>query len=138
MPTMSSLDRSLNSTPSRLINSPPKTRCNSGFAGSAGIESPQYSNLSITLIAALRLVRFSFELLFAEHLAQDPMPRPAGCQQRSVNRLDAIVKDGLPHEGRQRAGSFVHQKIGRRKVPVATRSAREGGVEPPLRNACEP
>ena len=52
-----------------------------------------------------------------------------------MNGVRTIVGDALPRERGERSGSFVHQKISSRKVPVVARSARERSVETALREA---
>src|ERR1700722_12110481 len=59
MPTMSTLDRSLNSFSSRLTSSPPKTRCSSGLLGWVDICGPQNSYV-INLINLLVLPPYAF------------------------------------------------------------------------------
>ena len=46
------------------------------------------------------------------------MAGDAGGHQRAVNRIGAIVDQRLPRQSRYGATGFVHQKVGRRKVPV--------------------
>ena len=65
------------------------------------------------------------------------MPVPAGRDERPVPRHGTIIGDRPTREGRYRAACFVHQKIGRRKIPVVAVAAGDGDVERALRDAGE-
>ena len=57
------------------------------------------------------------------------MTRTPGGNKRAMQRIGAIVDQGLTRECGQRAAGFVHQKIGSRKVPVVAVVRREGQIE---------
>src|SRR6476646_527967 len=105
MPTMSILSRSLNSTESRLFSSPPNTRWSNCFGvASLILSSPRLSCEHQRLLAKEREKRL--------------VTRTPGGNKRAMQRIGAIVNEGLTRECRQCAAGLVHQKIGSRKVPV--------------------
>ena len=50
--------------------------------------------------------------------------------QHPVRHLRAIVQDGVPRQRRHVTIGFVHDQIGRGKVPIAALATRKGGIEP--------
>ena len=66
------------------------------------------------------------------------MPVAPGGDQHPVPRHGTIIGQRLAAKRRQRAARFVHQKIGRRKVPVVTVAAGDGGVDGALRDPGKP
>src|SRR3954467_2658292 len=105
MPTMSNLSSSLNSTESSDFNSPPNTRWRSCF----GVVSV----MSQFLPGSCERQR-----LLAHQREERLVTRTPGGNKRAMQRIGAIVDEGLTRECRQCAAGLVHQKIGSRKVPV--------------------
>ena len=66
------------------------------------------------------------------------MPVAPGGDQHPVPRLGTIISQRLAAKRGERAARFVHQKVSRRKVPVVTVAARNGGVEGALRDPGKP
>src|SRR4051812_48287677 len=60
-----------------------------------------------------------FLLAIADEAKQPPVPRLTCREERWVCRVGTIVEQGMPRQGGQPAASFVHQKVGGCKVPVA-------------------
>ena len=54
-----------------------------------------------------------------------------------MHRLRAVIGQNLPRQRGQRTAGFVHQKVGRRKVPVVAVAACKSDVERALRDACK-
>ncbi len=65
-------------------------------------------------------------------------PVTVGGQQNSVPQLRSIIEHRATSDMCQRSASFVHQKIGRRKVPVMAVGSGNRDVNSSLRDAGEP
>src|ERR1043165_3642301 len=104
MPTTSSFSKSLNSTDSSDVSSPPNTRCSNCFASVSLMPKSSPSCEHQRLVANQREKRL--------------VTRTPGGDQRAMQRVGAIVNEGLTRERGQCAAGLVHQKIGSRKVPV--------------------
>jgi len=59
--------------------------------------------------------------------------------QHPVRHLAAIILDGFPRQRRHFTIRFLHDQIGRGKIPVPALTAREGHVKPsqPQRQRCD-
>ena len=60
------------------------------------------------------------------------------CHQHPVRHFPAIVEDRLPRKRGHVTIRFLHDQIGRRKVPVAALAARKGRIEPPFGDPAQP
>ena len=58
--------------------------------------------------------------------------------QHPVRHLRAIVCDRVPRERGHVTIRFVHDQIGRGKVPVAALTSRKGGIEPAVGDPAQP
>src|SRR5947208_2162231 len=105
MPTMSSLSKSLNSTESSDFNSPPNTRWSNCFGAVSVI-----GNSSASSSERQRLLAYQRE----ERL----VTRTPGGNKRAMQRIGAVINEGLTLECCQCAAGLVHQKVGSCKVPV--------------------
>lgn len=83
-----------------------------------------------------RLIR-EFGFSVAHELDQRIVARIAGGYQRAVRGLWLVVLKRPTREIRKRPAGFVHQKIGRCKVPVVTSARRERGIKCSVRNTCD-
>jgi hypothetical protein len=63
--------------------------------------------------------------------------RPGG-NQRTVRRVRAVIDKPPPRKLRHHAAGFVHQKVGRRKIPIVAAGRRKGGIERAMPDAGEP
>jgi len=61
-----------------------------------------------------------------------------GGNQRAMHDMRAVIAKPLAGKIGEHAAGFVHQKIGRRKVPVMAAGRGERGIEFSLRDAREP
>ena len=60
------------------------------------------------------------------------------CHQHPVRHLPAIVEDRVPRERGHVTIRFLHDQIGRGKVPVAALAAGKSGIETALRDPAQP
>ena len=60
------------------------------------------------------------------------------CHQHPVRHLPAIVEDRVARKRGHVTIRFLHDQIGRGKVPVAALAAGKGGIEPPSRDPAQP
>ena len=66
------------------------------------------------------------------------MPVSTGCDKHPVPWHRTIVGNRSARQRRKRAARFVHQKIGRRKVPIVAVAAGKSGIAKALRDAYKP
>src|SRR6476660_9593179 len=60
------------------------------------------------------------------------------CHQNPVRHLPAIVEDRVPRERGHVTIRFLHDQIGRGKVPVAALATRKSCIETALRDPAQP
>ena len=60
------------------------------------------------------------------------------CHQHPVRHLPAIVLNRVPRERGHPTTRFLHDQIGRGKVPVAALAAGKGRIEVSLRDPAQP
>ena len=65
------------------------------------------------------------------------MPVPTGRDEHPVSWHGLIIGNISARQGRERAARFVHQKIGRCKVPIMAVAAGKGDVVCALRETGE-
>src|SRR5215207_1349592 len=121
MPTMSSLERSLKSTRSRLSSSPPKTRWRSclplpfsviGLGRTAGSKGRG------------RGTRLSC------HGPDELLMQPArGGEELPVHRLDCVVAEAQTFEGGQPSAGLGQDEVCRGEVPVARVPGNETEID---------
>ena len=58
--------------------------------------------------------------------------------QNPVRHLAAIIQDGVPRQRSHATIRFLHDQIGRGKVPIAALTARKSGIEASLRDPAQP
>ena len=61
-----------------------------------------------------------------------------GGNQRAMHDMRVIIAQRLAGKIGHHAAGFVHQKVGRRKVPVMAAGRGEGGIERAMRDAGQP
>ena len=66
------------------------------------------------------------------------MPATARGDQGFMRRVGSIVGEYSSPDIGQRTACFVHQKVGRRKVPIVARPPRERNIERALGDARQP
>src|SRR5688500_9078426 len=120
MPTMSSWSRFRNSVLCRSVNSPPNTRWSN--CPGLGWSAMQVPSVASSPAAA------SGKLEVACEFEKRAVTLPSGSDQGPVHRTWTIVNRPHSIEVGQQAAGFVHQKIGRGKVPVMTVATRDGDV----------
>ena len=60
------------------------------------------------------------------------------CHQHPVRNLPAIVEDRIPGERGHVTIRFLHDQMGRGKVPVAALATGKGRIEPSVRDPAQP
>ena len=60
------------------------------------------------------------------------------CHQNPMHHLTAIVLNRIPRERRHSTIRFVHDQIGRGKIPVAALTARKSGIEATVGDPAQP
>ena len=60
------------------------------------------------------------------------------CHQHPVRHIPAIVADRVPRKRGHVTIRFLHDQIGRGKVPVAALAAGKGGIQPSLGHPAQP
>jgi hypothetical protein len=71
-------------------------------------------------------------------LKKSRVPVAPSRDKHPVPRHGAIIRQPLAAKRRERAARFVHQKVGRRKIPVVTAAAGDGGVNGSFGDAGKP
>ena len=126
---MSSLSRFLNSMLRHVAHSPPKTRCSNCLE--CGLGRCRHGNRSARVANQLGRCGRSIP----EKFDKRRMPVPTGREQHPVPWHGTIISNGSAPDRGQRAARFVHQKVGRRKVPVVRVVAGNRDVEVAMRDA---
>ncbi len=62
----------------------------------------------------------------------------SGGDQRAVHHVRAIIDKPPPRKVGHHAAGFVHQKVGRRKIPIVAAAGGKGGIELAMRDADKP
>ena len=60
------------------------------------------------------------------------------CHQHPVHHLPAIILDRIPRERRHSTIRFLHDQIGRGKIPIAALAACKSGIQAAVRNPAQP
>src|SRR6516225_6150369 len=129
MPTMSSFLGSLNTTSPIRSSSPPNTRwsnCRERISPPCPILCGPKESLD------------EFALAGFDQIEQRAMPAAPGGDESLVHRIGSVISEYPPLDIGQSAACFVHQKVGRRKVPIAARRRRKRDIECALRDARKP
>ena len=62
----------------------------------------------------------------------------ARCHQHPVRHLPAIIEDRIPRERGHPTIRFLHDQIGRGKIPVAALAAGKSRIEAAIRDPAQP
>src|SRR3954452_1746945 len=76
--------------------------------------------------------------LVADQREERLVTRTPGGNKRAMQRIGAVVNEGLTRERGQCAAGLVQQKTGGGRVPVVTVVRREGDIERARRDARQP
>jgi hypothetical protein len=79
-----------------------------------------------------------FRLPVAYQIDQRIVPGGTRGDQGAMRRMRSIIGEGPPGKVGHHAAGFVHQKVGRRKVPVVAAMRREGRAERAVGDARQP